>query len=321
MNRTNQILAAALAIQVILAIILVVRPGETSDTRETGPLLEGFDPNAVASITITNDLDESLRLTRQGDTWVLPDSDNYPAQATTINTLLNKLAALNVERPIATSPSSHRQLGVAEDEFQRRLLITQDGTTYQLYLGTPGGPMSTHIRLDGENTVYLGEGLASWEADTQAGAWAVTNYFSLPVDEIIGVRLENPSGILNFTRTDAGTWGLSEATENQALNEAAFNTFLNQITAVSLRRPLGTDEIADYGTNSPQATITIRTRETLEIGDTPIEASYTLLIGAAFEEGYVLKASNSPFFVLVAATTVDPWLAYSLTDFINQTGG
>ncbi|NJL55381.1 DUF4340 domain-containing protein [bacterium] len=172
MNRTNQLLAAALAVQVILALALLVFPGgEGESARETGPLIEGFDPAAVTDITIANDLNESLRLTRQDAGWVLPDADGYPAQTATVNALLNKIAVLTAERPIATSPSSHRQLGVAADDFQRRITMTQGGTTYELFLGTPSGPSSTHVRVNGENTVYIGEGLASWEANAQASAW------------------------------------------------------------------------------------------------------------------------------------------------------
>ncbi|NJL55382.1 DUF4340 domain-containing protein [bacterium] len=133
------------------------------------------------------------------------------------------------------------------------------------------------------------------------------------------MTLENANGVLDFTRSSDGTWELNTLDEGQTLAEAGVNTLLNQITAVSLRRPLGMEVLADYGMDSPQITVTLRTRETLEIGDTPIEASYTLRVGAAFEEGYVLKASNSPFFVLVATTTVDPWLAYTVADFVNQT--
>lgn len=316
MNRTNQILTVALIVQVILAVVLLVLPGDnSSNTRDSGPLLEGFDPSAVTAITITNDLDETLALARQGEAWVLPDAGDYPAQSATVNNLLSKLSTLSTDRPIATSTASHRQLGVASDEFQRRIEISQGGTTYRVYLGTPSGPGGTHVRLGNEDMVYLGQGLATWEATAQPASWAVTSYFTLPQEDVVRVTLENANGTFDFTRAADGSWDLDALDSDAAINTQAVLTLLGQITAVNLRRPLGTVEETDYAIGEPQATIVIRTRETLEVGDTPIEATYTLRVGAALEEGIVLKASNSPYYVLVPTTTVDPWINYTAADF------
>ena len=49
---------------------------------------------------------------------------------------------------------------MGDDKFVRKIELTKaDGSTQTVYLGSPAGGQSVHVRLGGQNEVYLGNGL------------------------------------------------------------------------------------------------------------------------------------------------------------------
>jgi YD repeat-containing protein len=216
---------------------------------------------------------------------------------------------VQANRLVTQTEASHKRLKVAADDFNRLLEMTlQDGATHKLYLGTSGGASATHVRLDDQSEVYLTGELNAWEAEAQPSAWIDTLYYTVPQTVTVALTLENEQGTFEFER-DGETWTMQGLTEDETFAENNLTTVLNQITSLRMTRPLGTEEKPAYGLDNPKAVVTFKT----EAGE-----EYTLRVGAQDEDdkSYVVKWSESPYYVKVGEFTVKEAVERGRDDFL-----
>jgi len=342
MNRLNKILAFILALQLVLLAARALWP--ESETRASGEaLLANFDTAAVAQLRITDASGKQLVLKKDGDNWVLPDYGNYPALPTRVSLLLDKIKGLRTDRLITRSTTSHRRLRVSSDEFERLIEIESGESTHKLYLGKSGGGSTLHVRLDDQPQVYLVNGLAVSDAGVAVSSWINTLYFSVPSDQVISLRLQNANGTFEFTKS-GDTWSMAGLAEGETLNQQALTTLLSQVTSLYMSTPIGKEELADFGLDAPQATITLRVLEpeetpepTPDIAQSPlatatpdpqatptatptphyVEKEYTILIGAKRDDGVVAKSPTSDYYVLLTEAVAERFTKKTRADFIT----
>ncbi len=342
MNRLNKILAFILALQLVLLAARALWP--ESESRALGEaLLANFDTAAVTQLRITDAGGKQLVLKKDGDNWVLPDYGNYPVMPTRVSLLLDKIKGLRTDRLITRSTTSHRRLRVSNDEFERLIEIESGDSTHKLYLGKSGGGSTLHVRLDDQPQVYLVSGLAISDAGVAVSGWIDTLYFSVPSDQVISLRLQNANGTFEFTKS-GDTWSMAGLAEGETLNQQALTTLLNQVTSLRMSTPIGKEEQADFGLDAPQATITLRVLEpeetpepTPDIAQSPlatatpdpqatptatptpryVEKEYTILIGAARDDGVVAKSPMSDYYVLLTEATAERFTQKTREDFIT----
>lgn len=308
MKRHDQILALALVVQIVLSVVVFwPRPTATGGEETLFPDLE---PNDVVTMTITDDQGDTTTLRKQEGEWVLPDADNYPAQADKITPVLDKIAGLNTGRLVTRTDASHKRLQVAADDFVRRIdFETADGKSHTIYMGSSPSYAATHFRLDGQNETYLTDDLSTWEINAAPGSWVDATYFSFEKEKLTQVTLENGNGTFVFTKDDEGIWTLEGLKPGEELAAGKIDAVVNKATSVALLRPLGEKENAAYGLDDPAATVT------LEAEDQTI----TLLVGAEDPEdnSYVVKVSESPYYVRVAGYNVQPLVENAREDFLQ----
>jgi hypothetical protein len=311
MSRLNQILAAALVVQIILvgAIFLWPRPAASS---VSGPLLANYKAGDVTGVTITNGEGKRLSLAKNGESWVLSEAGDYPVDGTKVTPFLEKLEKVKSNRLVTKTEGSHAQLKVAQDSYESLVeLKLKDGTTHKLYLGSSAGASATHVRTDDQPEVYLTGDINSFDANANASAWIDTLYFTVPQTATVGITLENANGKFEFAK-EGEKWTLKGLSAGEIFNENNFFPFMNQATGLRLTEPLGQED-SWFGANKPQATITISTQE----GDQT--KSYTLEIGDkdAKDNSYVVKASNSPYYVRIAEFTAKNFVDKKREDFLQ----
>src|SRR5688572_462599 len=164
LTKTNKILLALLAIQVLLAgYVLVVRSDENVVLQEE-PLLAGFDAAAVTKLQIhAGGKTKPIELVKRGADWVIASHFDYPADPIKVEAALSPIAKLAAAEPVATSASRHKQLRVAEAEFDRKLVVTAGGTETTIFVGGPAGLRRNAVRLGSDERVY---GVAGISAST-----------------------------------------------------------------------------------------------------------------------------------------------------------
>nr|MBC7245684.1 DUF4340 domain-containing protein [Chloroflexota bacterium] len=311
MNRTHQILAAVLAIQIILTIVLYWP--KTATTGSSGPLIPDLQTADIVAMTITEMGGETLQLRQVTGNWVLPNADDYPAKAERITQELDKIVGLNTRRLVARTEASHKRLRVAADDFLVRLdLETASGAKHTLFLGSSPSYGNTHVRLDGRSETYLASNLTPWEFSTAPATWVDTSYFTVSKDEVTKITIVNPKGTYTLQKDAAGTWTLADLAPGEEPTKETVNLIVTRATSVTMVRPLGRQERPEYGMDNPIAVVTLQKGEETII----------LRIGAqdTSDNTYVMKASTLPYYVRVGDYMVKPLVEYGREDLFPPKG-
>ncbi len=338
LNRSNLFLAALLAGQVVLLAILTLVSGG-AEGRRVVPLLEGMSQADIERVMIADDLDKAMTFARGGDGWVLPEADDFPLNGDKVEEILGKLTAMDTRRLVASNPANFARLEVKEDDFRRRIELTDSGQTRILYLGGSGGVDTVYARRGGENDVYLGSGLNSWELSTQVSTWLDASYVDVPADDVLEIRVQNGAGSFTFLRAGEG-WTYTGLGEGAVFEDTRMPIILRNAASVQLLEPLGLEAKEAYGLDSAAVTVEVRYRELVEgdseatdlsdetavAGDADIEpaieyaeASYSLSFGAELEAGdFVLKASDAEYYVLVRDTVFNAFDNIRHEDLVKQ---
>ncbi len=310
-KRHHQILAAVLVAQLVLSVVVFWPQSSAVGEREA--LFPELDVQDVIHLTIEDDTGRMVELSRVSDDWVVPEADDYPAQTDAVNGLLEKLTTLSTGRLVAGNQTSHKRLEVAGDAFARRITFeTSDGDEGTIYVGSSPQFGSVHFRMEGQNETYLTSELTTWDADPTVQAWIDTAYQSVVQDHVTLMRLENANGTFVFRREGEDTWTMVEPAsleEGESLNQAQVRSVLRRAASVTMREPLGKEEKDAYGLDEPTAVVT------LETDDNPV----TLYVGAKDDDaGYVVKSSESDYYVLVATTAVSALVENGREAFVQE---
>lgn len=334
LSRTNQILAAVLALQVVVAIVLYAAGAAASNAAPAGTaLLPDFNPDNLAQITI-RDADKNELVMARDDlgAWVLPNAGNFPVETFRVTTLLNGVRSLNTNRLIAQSASNHSRLKVADDEFERYVEFKhKDGRIDRLYVGASSGGNTLYARVNDQAQVYLVSGISTFEIATRAAQWIDTVYFTVQQADIALLRIENANGTFEF-RKENGNWVYTGLQAGQVFNADSLTPLLSQIASVNIDAPLSQQAEDRFGLAQPLATITVVTRRAIQPTATPTggpgaglagtlipnqptpvpqfeETTHTLQIGAKINEtAYVVKSPQSPFYVQVLSGTAEQFI-------------
>jgi len=315
MKRHQQILAGVLVLQ--LALIAVVFWPRSAATGSGEHAFSDLQVEDIVSLRITDESGQSVYLHRADEGWVLPDMGDYPVSSNAITPLLEKLVGLTSDRLVTRTEASHQRLQVAQDNFVRQLTLElADGSFQILYLGSAPQYTTTHFRVEGQNETYLTSALTTWELNTRPVSWVEASYSSVPVDSLTEVTLENANGVFIFVplpATVAGDtttreWTLQGLNTGETANAVKIRTTINQAASVVVTTPLGKTDSPDYGLDSPTAVITLKTAD----------QTVTLTIGAQTASGnYVLKSSNSPYFIEASSYSVESLVGGTRADFIT----
>jgi len=304
----NQILAGILVVQIILSVV-VFWP-RSAATSASEPLFPNLKAGDIVALTIADADGKSVQLKKVGEAWVLPDADDYPAQADKITPLLDKIVGLTTGRLVTRTDASHKRLQVSPNGFVRRIEFeTADGTKHTLYLGSSPSYGATHFRVDGQSETYLTSDISTWETDATATTWVDAVYLNVPQDKVTKMTLENSNGKFAFTKDDKGKWTMAGLSADETLNEGKVTALIRQAASVNMVRPLGKEEQAAYGMDEPNAVVT------LETGD----KSIILRVGAQdpADKSYVVISSESPYYVRVSEYNVKDLVEKTRDDFLQ----
>lgn len=312
MTRLNQVLAGLLVVQLIAAAVIFWPRPAGGGAGE--PLFPGMQADQAVALTISGGDGQSVKLAKTEGRWVLPEAGDYPVLEDKVTPLLQAVADLKTGRRVTQTSGSHARLQVASDEFNRRVEIElADGARHVLYLGSSPSYGAVHIRAEGQDAVYLTSALTVQEAAIAAADWVERIYFSVPADEVISLILENANGTFRFVK-NGEAWMMDGLTGEESLDTNRFQTVLNRATSVSLLAPLGKEELAGYGMGAPGAVVRIGTG-----GDAP--KTYVLTVGAqdAEDNSYVVKSSESPYYVRVSEFSVNDLVTHTRDAFLVAT--
>ena len=308
MKRHHQILAGILAAQVLLSMVVFWPRAAATGGALVFPDLEA---GGIVALTITDADGNSVGLAKGEQGWVLPDADDYPADAAKITPVLEKIVGLTTSRLVTRTAASHRRLQVAADDFVRRIdFETVDGARHTLYLGSSPQYGASHFRVEGQAETYLTGDFSTWETAAEASSWIDTSYVRLDETQIKEVTLENADGTFTFSKEGDDTWTMAGLAPDETLDQVEVSDVVQKVASLSMLRPLGKEELPEYGMAEPKAVVTLETAD----------ESVTLRVGAQDpeDESYVVISSESDYYVRVSRYSVQDLVEKTREGFLEQ---
>ncbi len=205
LTRFHKILIGALAVQLVLIAIVLTRGDNTAVLKEH-PILAGFDAAKVTRVQVfAGATAKPIDVVKRDAGWVLASGFDYPVEPTRVTDVLSPLAKLSAAGPVTTQVSRHKQLHVADDEFERKLVITAGGKDITLYLGSSAGARRTAFRIGGEDQVYGVTGLSATSVGSEPRQWLDPSYVKVPRDDISKLVVVRDGKTVELSRVAAPT--------------------------------------------------------------------------------------------------------------------
>ncbi len=149
-SRFLQFCTAVLVVQLALAALLGMTQKQA--TFASGQALFSLQMDEISRITIDN-AEDTVALKKTDGQWALEGEAELPVDKTRLNTLLSSLVDLKAGLPVASSIQARTQLEVADDQYQRRVIVNNDAKNNFL-IGTSPGLRKAHLRREGANEIY-----------------------------------------------------------------------------------------------------------------------------------------------------------------------
>lgn len=170
MNRFNQVLGAALAVQVVIVGGLYFGSQPPAADQVQMALLN-TEQRQIDRITINEGDGKQTVLSKVDGKWQLSNYHQLPANQSKVSDILNTLETTKSGWPVATTESSRERFEVADESFQKKVVFSQGEKEIQtLYMGTSPGFRQLHVRRAGEDEVYSVK-LNSYDFPSQNTNW------------------------------------------------------------------------------------------------------------------------------------------------------
>jgi hypothetical protein len=294
MTRTNWILAGILLVQAGLAAWLL-RPAEGRSAAQ--PLVAKLASADVSGVRIS-DAVGSVQLAKGEQGWSAPEAGGYPVHAAGVTKLISDVLAIDSGRLVANTPSSHARLKVDPNNFARRIELQRvNDDPLVIYLGSSPNANATHVRLEGQDAVYLATGELASEARSDLAGWIDTRYISADPQEVAQIEILNAGGRFTLARAADATWQLDDQGKGERVNQDKAVALVSGLAGLQMVRPLGRESKSQYGLGTPQASFTLTVSSTQDVSQT-----ITLDVGALDDAAgsYTVKSSASEYYASVA---------------------
>jgi hypothetical protein len=204
LTRAHKILIGLLVVQLALVVLMLGRSSEPQPVKEV-PLLAGLDAAKVTRVRLfaSGAAKPGVDLVKKGNAWVVASHFDYPADAAKVKGLLEPLAKIAAGEPIATSATRHKQLRVADTDFDRKIVLTLEGGGEKtLLIGNPAGARRTAIRLGGDD-VYAATDVSYFIAEPSG--FVSTKYVDIPKADVERLTVRRDQQMIEIARAAAPT--------------------------------------------------------------------------------------------------------------------
>ena len=312
MNRRNEILAAALVVQLVL-ILLITTLRAPAAAAPAKPLFDGVKATDIQHITVQDTNGAKIEVAQKNGAWVLSANDDFPANDTKVSSFVDKLLKVQSGHLIARTASSYERLKVADGNYARRVDIQlSDGKSHTLLIGSTAGGNSVYARADGAAEVWSTEAMNSTDASVAAVDWITSTLFTVQSDQVSGVSIANAKGTFEFSKVN-DAWVMKGLSTGENFDQTKFTDMLSRVTTLDITSPLGKSAKAEYGLQPPSATITL-TLQQAATSNKPI----VIQVGAkdTTDNTYTVLTTESPYFVRVSSYTLDEFVTHTKQNFL-----
>ena len=163
MSNRQLTLLGIIAVIMAGAAVLQSRLAQRSSASEgfqSAPLIQGLEMDAIAGVTITSAKGTNTVTFKKGaGGFVVADKDNYPADISKLNRMLNSCLDIRTTERVTSDPANHADLGVTDTTAQYGVrLLDADGKAIAGVLISDSQPDrrdGVYARLTDSDVVYF----------------------------------------------------------------------------------------------------------------------------------------------------------------------
>lgn len=292
MEKILGILGVILALVFVSAVVLTTYESGKRDAKKNIAMFE-IAPEAVDRIRVAGPDGAEALIVRTGEGWILPDLDDFPADARKVDDALTRLLKVKANRPVGSSEAELIAFKLAGDDFERRITLANgDRILAMLYLGTPQGPRQVHARRADQGTAYdIDFGL--YDAPADGAEWIDKAVLQVPLGdiaaiEVAGLRLV-PAGSASSA---APRWQLDGGDGARARASAAAR-LADLLAQLRIERLAGPRAGPDDALDTPLLSLSLARRDGRRIdyrlGKADLDQDYTLAVSTR-PERFLLSA-------------------------------
>ena len=309
MNKIQKYLLAAFGLQVILIVVVFILQRPVSANNNL--LFPDLKVEAITAITISDSAGKSVLLKKQGDQWVLPLQDDFPVKTDAVQQLVEKLATIRDNRLVTRAEASHERLHISNNNFERKVELTLNGSKQVIYFGSSPATSNIHFRLDGKPEVYLTNALTTTQLSTTISGWIDPILFLIPGSAVYKIQISNNAGEFIFEPDADSIWSAQPLEAGFQFDESKWSSLLSGFTTLRFVEPVSKSEKPEYGFEKPQASMLIEFSN--ENGETK---TGELLIGSQDAAGnYYTKWTDSEYVTLISSYNAERFFNLTANDY------
>jgi len=323
MTTLNKVLIALLVVQLGLVALCTTRQ-EAGTIGELEPLLPDYDAESVSRVQIYSATDggdttkPAIDLQKKDGAWVLAGHFDYPADGTAVTSLVGKIATMQARGPATTTSAGHKRLKVADDDYVRKVVLTNAAGETTVYFGISPKFKKLNVRTAGSDDTYLVQQLTAQDANDQVSGWIDPVFVMIPVDTMTALTVENSKGIVSLERDADKRWQLAEGaplpagkTAPVSIKQKAVDDIAGKLGKIEIEDVVGTEAKPEFGLDNPAARVTIgMAGESSASGggtdesEAPAREVRVVEIGAEKDGAYYVRVLDKPYIVTVKTASL-----------------
>ena len=191
MKKNTYILVGVLAILLVIAVILMNRPGEKNLSADNSHYLFNVDSSAIDKITLYSP-QSKVTLEKKDGEWFLTEPIAYRADQSAVALVLHQSRELDVEEVVSSNPEKRSIFQVDSTGTAVRLLQGGEERAAFVVGKTGQSYAETYVRASRSNDVDLVKGSLSWSFGKSVKDWRDKTIFTVPKETIRQISYQYP---------------------------------------------------------------------------------------------------------------------------------
>ena len=288
MKRSTLILLILAAVLGTVVYYLEYKPGKPRDEGTEAPSSKPaweVKSDDIASVQIRKG-EESIRLTADGDKWMLSEPLTDRAGESAVRSLLSDLAGLTIEREFTPRSSDDLSSYGLANPALRIEMKTKNGASHVVEIGEKDViGAAAYARLDGGQSVVMISPALLTSAGRKVNEFRDRTLLGGTSTDLAGLKFVSPSGVFEIARKD-DVWSFISPAPGQT-EDSEVSSLISSLTTAEATDIVSENdaEAARYGLAAPKLSLTAR----LSAGGERV-----ITIGEKAGDDYFAKVSDRP---------------------------
>jgi Domain of unknown function (DUF4340) len=272
MKKNTYLLIGIFALLILVAFLLMNRPGERDVSPDSSQFLFAVDSVAVDKIILLSPR-SNVTFTKRGSEWYLSDPIDYRADQSSVTLLIHETKDLDSKEVVSSNPEKRSIFQV--DSTGTAVKIFQNGQEHAAFVvGKMGQSYAeTYVRKENSNDVHVVKGALSMSFNKAVKDWRDKSVLVIPKETIRQISYQYPGETFSVMLKDS-VWMIGN-------DKAKANDVASLIGALS---NVQADDFVDSAV-APAPKIAA----TITVGD--VQLRFSEIKG---QDKYYLQSSSSP---------------------------